>query len=246
MLFREPAPGEGPVLAISQPAHAWLSGQMMRAWAAPLAETLLLAAEQHDIAWMDWETAPSFDARTGRPHSFRALGAAVHAPMWAAGVERALAAWGRDVALLISQHGCLIYRRYLDRAHADAADLAAADAFCAAHDARLAAWRDAAGAAGLAADGAFVALADALSLAVCGDLRPPIDLAAPGGGSLHVAPDGAGGFVLNPWPFAPARLELEVPARPLPGAGRCADAAAMRAWLADTPTVAARVALRPR
>jgi Protein of unknown function (DUF3891) len=49
------------VLAISQPAHAWISGQLLRAWAEPLGEPLLLAGEQHDIGWLDWEAAPTFD-----------------------------------------------------------------------------------------------------------------------------------------------------------------------------------------
>ena len=31
------------VLAISQPAHTWISGQLLRAWAEPLGEPLLLA-----------------------------------------------------------------------------------------------------------------------------------------------------------------------------------------------------------
>jgi hypothetical protein len=44
------------VLAISQPARAWISGQLLRAWAEPLGEPLLLGAEQHDIGWLDWET----------------------------------------------------------------------------------------------------------------------------------------------------------------------------------------------
>jgi hypothetical protein len=92
MLFRtEPSA----TLAISQPAHAWFSGQMLRAWAAPLSEPLLLAAEQHDIGWLDWETAPTFDARTGRPHMFRDVGASLHAPMWRRGVARAFDAWAR-------------------------------------------------------------------------------------------------------------------------------------------------------
>ena len=41
------------VLAISQPARAWISGQLLRAWAEPLGEPLLLGAEQHDIGWLD-------------------------------------------------------------------------------------------------------------------------------------------------------------------------------------------------
>ena len=80
------------VLAISQPAHAWISGQLLRAWAEPLGEPLLLGAEQHDLGWFDWEAAPTFDPETGRPHLFRHVGAATHAPIWTRGVERALAA----------------------------------------------------------------------------------------------------------------------------------------------------------
>lgn len=91
MLFREPLHNT-PALAITQPAHAWISGQLLRALADPLAEPLLLAAEQHDLGWLDWETAPSFDPQTGRPRLFRSVGAAMHAPMWAKGVERALGA----------------------------------------------------------------------------------------------------------------------------------------------------------
>ena len=52
MLFRQDDQG---VIAISQPAHAWISGQLLRAWDREFSEPLLLAAEQHDIAWLDWE-----------------------------------------------------------------------------------------------------------------------------------------------------------------------------------------------
>src|SRR4051794_8497751 len=100
------------LLAISQPAHAWIAGRLMRRLDAALSETLLLAGEQHDIGWLDWERSPSFDARDGRPPSFREVGAVIHAPMWTAGVERAFAAWGPQVAWLISRHGGRIYRRF--------------------------------------------------------------------------------------------------------------------------------------
>ena len=60
MLFRTEPSG---VLAISQPTHAWISGQILRAWDEALSEPLLLAAEQHDIGWLDWETAPTFNPR---------------------------------------------------------------------------------------------------------------------------------------------------------------------------------------
>jgi hypothetical protein len=75
MLFRTEPLG---VLAISQLTHAWIAGQILRAWNEALGEPLLLAAEQHDIGWLDWETAPTFNPETGRPHLFREIGAAVH------------------------------------------------------------------------------------------------------------------------------------------------------------------------
>jgi hypothetical protein len=78
----------------SQPAHAWISAQLSRAWAEPLAEPLLLAPEQHDIGWLNCEAAPTFDPETGRHHLFRHVGAATDAPMWARRVEQALVAWG--------------------------------------------------------------------------------------------------------------------------------------------------------
>ena len=97
MLFRDQPSG---ALAISQLTHAWISGQILRAWDGNLSETLLLAAEQHDIGWMDWETEPTFNTETGRPHLFREIGASTHAPMWSRGVRRAVGAWGTHVALL--------------------------------------------------------------------------------------------------------------------------------------------------
>ena len=105
-----------------------------------LDESLLLAAEQHDIGWLDWEMAPTFNPQTGRPHLFREIGAAVHSPMWRQGVERALAAWGAHVALLVSRHGGVIYRRYTDRHRISEADAAAAQTYLETQAPMEAAW----------------------------------------------------------------------------------------------------------
>ena len=137
MLFRTEPLG---VLAISQLTHAWIAGQILRAWDETLGEPLPLAAEQHDIGWLDWETTPTFNPQTGRPHLFREIGAAVHSPMWRRGVERALGAWGVHVALLISRHGGVIYRRYTDRHRASQGDAAAARRYLEAHAPTEAAW----------------------------------------------------------------------------------------------------------
>ena len=249
MLFSDDGAAQpGAALAISQPAHALVSGQLLAAWGRPLDERVVLAAGQHDVAWLDWEVAPSFDPQTRRPREFRTIGAAEHAPMWERGVERALAAWGRRVALLVSRHGSTIYRRFSDRHRSAggpglAADEAAARDYLSRHQRLQDDW---AGALGLDADAVahdadLIAFADTLSLVLCGALpassrldigQQPIMLSA------H--PDGT--FGLDPWPFAVDRLSVEIEARPLPASGRFADAAAMQGWLADP----ARTMLRRR
>jgi hypothetical protein len=243
MLFRSQYSG---VLAISQPAHAWISGQLMRAWDEPLPEPLHLAIEQHDIGWLDWETDPSFDAETGRPHLFRAIGASVHAPMWTKGIERALGAWGAHVALLISRHGGIIYRRYTDRHRMAAADAEAAQRFLETQPPIEAEWARTAGldSAALKKQTTLLAFADTLSLALCGELRAPLDIEAADrdGNSVTLRlterPDRPYAFRLAPWPFRTAAVTVEGEARQLPAEGRFADEAAMRAWLASPRRVA--------
>ena len=237
MLFHERSDG---ALAISQPTHAWISGQLLRAWAETLEPPLLLAAEQHDIGWLDWEMRPSFDARTGRPHLFRDVGAAIHAPMWAQGVERALEAWGTRVALLISRHGGVIYRRFTDRHRLVQADETAAERYLETQAPLQAAWARSLGldAAALDRDTALVALADTLSLALCGELQAPLDVQAPDRtGALRPLrlarrPDDPAGFTLSPWPFRDGPIVVEGEARSLPAAGRFENEAPMRAWFA--------------
>lgn len=255
MLFNDYAaasqPGQPPgVLAVSQPAHAWISGQLLQAWPGKLDGRLLLAAEQHDVGWLDWETMPSFDPGTGRPHFFRDVGAALHAPMWEKGVDRALAAWGRRVALLISRHGSVIYTRFTDRhRNADADGQAAAD-YLRRQGALQADWSAALGLDGdtLSHDSGMIAFADTVSLVLCGALQAPLDIEVPlrSGGTRRLAlaarPDSAADYTLDPWPFSEAAITFEAEARPLPQAGRFADEAAMRNWLADP----ARATLRSR
>ena len=238
MLFRSQSSG---VLAISQPAHAWISGQILRAWDEQLPEPLHLATEQHDIGWLDWEINPSFDGETGRPHLFRAVGASVHAPMWTKGIERALGAWGAHVALLISRHGGIIYSRYFDRHRMAAADAEAAQRFLETQPPLEAEWARLVGldAAALKKQTALLAFADTLSLALCGELRAPMELEAPDRNGESVTlrlterPDRPFEFNLSPWPFRAAAISVEGEARALPEDGRFPDEAAMRAWLAS-------------
>jgi hypothetical protein len=236
MLFRTEPSG---VLAISQPTHAWISGQVLRAWGEALGEPLLLAAEQHDIGWLDWETAPTFNPETGRPHLFREIGAAVHSPMWRQGVERALGAWGAHVALLVSRHGGVIYRRYTDRHRTGEEDAAAAQAYLEMQAPIEAEWARMLGldAATLQKETMLVALVDTLSLALCGELKTPIELEAPHASGetetlrLIERPGHPFEFVLSPWPLRKDVLTVEGEARRLPSTGRFDNEAAMRTWL---------------
>jgi Protein of unknown function (DUF3891) len=237
MLFRDHPSG---ALAISQLTHAWISGQILRAWDGNLSETLKLAAEQHDIGWIDWEAEPTFNTETGRPHLFREMGASAHAPMWTRGVQRALGAWGTHVALLISRHGGIIYRRYTDRHRVGKADAAAAENYLNAQAPVETAWSRALGleTVELERETALLAFSDTLSLALCGELKAPLDLEAPGRGgdplAIRVAERAQRPFefVVSPWPFRTNAFVVEGPARPLPSAGRFSDEDAMRTWLA--------------
>jgi Protein of unknown function (DUF3891) len=104
MLLRKHSEG---VIAISQPAHAWVSGQIARHWGkepfiSP-SEEVCLAAEQHDIGFLDWERSPDLDPATGFPYSFMDLPQKTHLDIWRKGIQQMLR-FGRYPALLVSMH----------------------------------------------------------------------------------------------------------------------------------------------
>ena len=76
---------------IGQPAHAWVSGQLARAWgnaafpAPSPREPFCLAAEQHDVGWADADLAP-VAGPDGRPLSF--MRAAAARRTWRSGAAR--------------------------------------------------------------------------------------------------------------------------------------------------------------
>jgi len=237
MILREPE--DGVRLLIPQPSHALLSGQMMAAWGAPgfarpdPAPEVILAAGQHDLAWLSWETAPTLDPETGLPHAFTALGPAVHAPMWARGVEMACAAWGLWPALLISLHGTRIYTQYMDPERLPPEDHAAIDRNAAKEDALQAEWRARLGAPRkqVQRNSDLVAVTDALSLALC-FADPSKAGAAPmedgSTRSMRLVRQGESRWSLDPWPFREPTLTLRCEAIRLPADIRWTDEETMR------------------
>ena len=108
----------GEELVIGQPAHAWVSGQLARAWgndafpAPSPREPVCLAAEQHDVGWADADLAPLLDD-AGRPRSFLDVPRPAHLAIWRGAAHRLLAQ-SRYAALLVSLHGTSLYERWVD------------------------------------------------------------------------------------------------------------------------------------
>ena len=64
-------PDKQGLIVITQPAHAWVSGQLARSWGNETfghfepPEEVCLAAEQHDIGFLEWEQSPALNRKTG-------------------------------------------------------------------------------------------------------------------------------------------------------------------------------------
>jgi uncharacterized protein DUF3891 len=114
MLYREVKQGR---IAITQPTHAWLAGQLARAWGnerfgdvVPF-EEVCLGAEQHDVGHTAWEQAPTLNPQTGLPYSFLEMPRQLHVQIWSQ-AARCVLPQGRYAALLVSLHGTRLYQRY--------------------------------------------------------------------------------------------------------------------------------------
>jgi hypothetical protein len=114
MLYREDPQGR---IAISQPMHALVSGQLARAWGnerfgevAPW-EEVCLGAEQHDVGHTPWEQVPRLNPQTGLPYSFLDMPRQWHLQLWSS-AARLVLPQGRYAALLVSLHGTGLYEHY--------------------------------------------------------------------------------------------------------------------------------------
>jgi len=255
MVLRRDAAG---VLAIGQPAHARLCGQFARAWGnerfgtvEPL-EEVALGAEQHDLAWADWDLAPAFNPDTGLPVSFLELDPGVAADLWRLGPPR-LIAQSRWAALLATMHG----RRLSELRNVDALEQPAAGAVRALRAEFRA--REEALARSLDADPELVTRNsdlvwawDGLSLALLLDWAPHTLPRVPASGRSRVdivvravpERDGLPTLSLSPWPFAdPEGVVVETEGRRL--VETFGGEAALREALVQAPWETVRFALVP-
>jgi hypothetical protein len=230
MLLREDDRG---VLAIGQPSHAWISGQLARAWGnarfggvEPFDE-VCLAAEQHDIGWADRDLKPIYNPETGLPRSFMEMPLEVHLELWREGPRRLLSQ-SRYAALLTSLHGWRLYeRRDLARMDPPAADairsfLAEQRAF---QDELIGSLRSDRATAAIADErliernSLLIWTWDYMSLAIClnwGSATAKRCPSADGQVDLELtAGPGAGRMALDPWPFAGEAVALHCEGRRL-------------------------------
>jgi hypothetical protein len=260
MLHREDEEG---LIIIGQPAHAWVSGQLARAWGndrfgrfAPW-EEVCLAAEQHDVGMAAWDAQPALNPSTGLPYSFREIPLRVHIALWtsAAGI---VLPQSRYAALLVSLHGTGLYEghdptnaspqdnqsvhEYLLRENAFQEELLASLL----DDNRYAPY---AAADVVTRNRRLVARLDGISLALCHALRfehtherVPI---ADGETTVTATPvDGDPiEYVIDPWPFRDETVTLIYEGRRL--AGRFTEEETMRAALRRAPWLTLTTRLRP-
>lgn len=104
---------------ITQPAHAWMAGELAAAWgnerfASPLPrEAVITATRLHDIGWLAWDAEPRL-GEDGRPVNFLDTTLAETIPVWRRAVEQ-VSLLDPYAALLVSMHASTIYSRRLER-----------------------------------------------------------------------------------------------------------------------------------
>jgi hypothetical protein len=242
-------PDGADVIAIGQSSHAWISGQLARAWGndrfdAPRPrEEVCLGAEQHDVGMAEWDLAPELNEQTGLPYSFTEMPLERHMELWSKAPRRVLSQ-SRYAALLVSLHGTTLYRRR-DLSKMIGSDAAAVRKYLGAQEAFQAgligtlSGEPHADEASIDRNRRFVFAWDHLSLALCLDWAP--DTVETPDAALDLRRAGKA-HTLDPWPFSSDRVEVQCDGRVL--RGRYNDEAEMRRALDEAPWTSLRFELR--
>jgi hypothetical protein len=240
-----PEPDAG-FVAIGQASHAWLSGQLARAWgndrfgAVEPWEEVCLGAEQHDVGWTLWDTEPTFNPDTGLPHTFIDLPLEEKLALWSGAAKKVLAQ-SRYASLLVSMHGTALYERWPPE---DPGERQKVERFIESERR----FQEGILATGLDRDlvrrnQQLVFAWDYISLALCLDWTPTEVKGVPSvDGPITLALDEGG--VLDPWPFDERHIGLRTEGRRLPG--RFDDERAMREALDAAEWVTLDFELRAR
>lgn len=228
---------DGGWLMISQPAHAWGTGEMARAWGSaaciapsPRAETIL-ATTLHDIGWQQWDSAPPLKD-DGTPAHFYDTDLATTEAIWH-NAQTVLRLYHPYAALLVSHHASTVFRARLARTENPTdrdvleervreqvqiqVDLTGEMAHMG-----LYAGTDALEPARILANYRVLRTCDLLSLAVCvqapqrGEI-PDVPGQTPDERvTISIEPEGDSTLVLTPYPFAVPEVSVVVQGRLLP------------------------------
>jgi hypothetical protein len=242
--------GEGEALAIGQLSHAWLSGQLARAWgnerfeAPDPREEVVLGAEQHDIGWALFDREPRFDPDTGLPRSFLRTTVAEHLAIWRGAPVR-LTSQSLHAALVVSMHGRALSELRARNAPEQAPALAE---HIAEEQARQKDLRATLGVSEAQAECTRRQMWtwDGLSLALCLSWQPFTTSNVPceeGLCELALRDRGDGSWCLDPWPFSSARVAVRCEGRRL--RGRSSDEAGMRSAFEGAERVTLEFVLLP-
>ena len=237
-------------LAIGQLSHAWLSGQLARAWGNERfsgpepREEVVLGAQQHDIGWALFDLEPPFNPERGLPRNFLELSVDEHLSIWRNAPDRLLTQ-SLHAALVVSLHGRSLSELRAQSAPGQVAGLRAHIDHERARQVAL-----------CAALGVSEAQArrtqrqmwtwDGLSLALCNGWRPFTARDVPTADGLvdvELRDRDDGVTTLDPWPFATEPVEVHCEARRLES--RYEDEVAMRSALERSEPVTLRFALGP-
>jgi len=216
---------ENRTLLITQPDHAALAARIMRAWkrdglsASGRRSDILLAIEEHDNGWCEADASPIIDPASGKILDFVSAPDEVRRGVWPIGIERLA---GTYAAALVAQHALHIYRRYKGEE--------AWEPFFGEMEKAREHHLSAAGIRGLddlRRDYRFLRLADLASLTFCAGWTEPQSDDSGSGYTLRLE---GGRLLITPDPFGGATVELEVPAREMPGTAFSSEDDARQAW----------------
>ncbi|RPH55558.1 DUF3891 family protein [bacterium] len=196
------------LLLITQPDHAWFSGELASLWRThglpdnPRRGEILFAVREHDNGWREADAAPRCDPETGRPVDFLSMPREDRIEIWERGTAR-FAGEHPYAALLITRHALTL--------HGDRRGQEEWKAFLEYLDDLERELLEATGVpeGAVAADYRLLDLADLASLAACNRWRQPFERHGLQGelrdGTLH----------LDPFPLAGATT-FRVPCRRIP------------------------------
>ena len=209
-------------LAIGQLSHAWLAGQLARAWGNAAFgrvnphEEVILGAQQHDIGWAAFDLEPGFSPESGLPRSFLELTVDEHLAIWR-GAPDLLMSQSACAALVASLHSLSLAELRMRAAPEHAPVLQPHIDEERTRQARLCAELNVSHAQKERIRRQMWAW-DGISLALCSAWTPFTISDVPtadGLTTIEVLDRHDGTWTVNPWPFNSKQLEVQCEARSL-------------------------------